>query len=222
MITKASVTIFTILTLVVSCIAESLDSWSALNEKQHALLHSGKQVLVTEKISNSSWPYFHVYLLVHATPLQAAAVFWDAPNAPHFIPHCVNVNVSTRPTANIAELDYELQVPFFPNEVSKVRNVVRSLPQDGGYEISWKVLRSKYSKGGKGSFLVVPHENESFICYSNFVDPGSIIATILRKYAERQVQEIAAAIAAQIEYEVQNNPEQILQQEEELKKALEQ
>ncbi|MDH4469427.1 MAG: hypothetical protein QE493_00440 [Verrucomicrobiae bacterium] len=221
MITKVGVTIFALLVLMLSSRAEPLDAWNALNEKQHALLNSGKHVLVTEKIQDTPWPYFHIYFLVHATPMQAAAVFWDAPRAPHFIPHCLNVTVCTRPAANVAVVDYELQVPFFSNEVSKVRNILKSLPQDRGYEVSWNVLHSKYSKSGRGSFLVVPHEKESLICYSNFIDPGSIIATVLRRYAERQVQEVAVAIADQIEHEAQHDPELMRQQEEELKKALE-
>ena len=208
-------------TIATSCVAQTLDPWSSLNESQHAFLHEGKQVLVTEKIKDAPWPCFHIYRLVHGTPMEAAAVFWDAENAPNFIPHCVKVTVDARPAKDIAEICYELQIPIFSNEVSKVRNTLKSFPHEGGYEIFWDVLYSKYAKSGRGSFLAVPHEHETLICYTNFVDPGSIIAPLLRSHAEKQVQETVAAIVAQIEQEVQKNPEQLLKQEEQLKKALE-
>lgn len=210
------------MSLLTFCGADFCDPWHALNEQQHLALKEGKQVLMIEKIQAAPWPCFHIYRLVHATPMQIAAVFWDFKNAPHFIPRCVNVTIGTHLAPNIEEVDYELQIPIFSNEVSKVLNRLQSFSNDGAYEISWKVLQSKYSKSGRGSFLVVPHEDEALICYSNFVDPGSVIATVLRSYAERQVQEIVAAITTQIEYEVEKDPQQLLRQEEELQRALKQ
>lgn len=204
-----------------SCFAAPVDPWGSLNAENQALVNAGKQVLVTEKIKDYPWPYFHIYRLVNATPVQVAAVFWDVENTPHFIPHCLKAAINASPVPNIIEVDYELQIPFFSNEVSKVRNILKSFPRDDSYEISWEVLHSKYGKSGKGSFLVVPHGPGTLICYSNFVDPGSIIAPLLQNYAEKQVQETVAAIATQIEYEVKSMPEQLLKQEEQLRKALE-
>jgi len=200
---------------------DAVTLWNSLNTKQHIALNEGKQVLVTENIQDVSWPCFHIYRLVHATPTQVTAVFWDFGNAPHFIPHCLKVTLDNYPVSNIKEVNYELAIPLLSNEVSKVLNILQSLTHDGGYEISWTVLCSKYSKSGKGSLLVVPHEKETLICYSNFVDPGSIIATLLRGYAEKQLQQIVEALVRQIEYEVQKNPQELSIQEQELKKALE-
>jgi hypothetical protein len=212
---------FLSLVSIASADVTSLDSWNSLNEKQHVSLDEGKQVLVTEKVKDAPWPFFHIYHLVHATPTQAAAVFWDVENAPHFIPHCVKAVIDGHPVSNIVEVGYELEIPIFSNEVTKVRNTLTTFPHEGAYEISWEVLSSKYSKSGKGSFLVVPHNEQTLICYANFVNPGSIIAPVLRTHAEKRVQEIVLAIVGQIEYEVQKNPEQLLRQEEKLKEALE-
>ncbi|MFZ4116479.1 MAG: hypothetical protein ACOYK6_07140 [Chthoniobacterales bacterium] len=201
--------------------AAPLDPWNSLDAKEHVSLEEGKQVLVTEKVKDAPWPFFHIYRLVHATPIQAAAVFWDVENAPHFIPHCVKAVIDGHPVSNVTEVGYELEIPIFSNEISKVRNTLTNFPHEGAYEISWEVLSSKYSKSGRGSFLVFPHDQETLICYANFVDPGSIIAPLLRTHAEKQVKAVVSAIADQIEYEVQKNPEQLFRQEERLKEALE-
>ncbi len=196
------------------------DPWSSLSEKQKASLQEGKEVLVTEKIQESSWPYFHVYCLIKATPLQAAAIFWDVEKAPEYIPHCLRALLHARPSLNVLEVNYELEIPIFPNEFSRVRNTLHAFPHEGAYEISWEILSSRYSKSGRGSFLVLPHERGTLLCYSNFINPGSLIAPLLRAQAEKKVQETVSVLLHHIEEEVQENSDELPMQEKKLQEAL--
>lgn len=193
--------------------------WDALDSRQQELLKSGKQVTVAEQVSGVPWPSLHVYRLLKATPEQAAAVFWDVQYAPHYVPDCLNVTLEGSSKTNVITLQYEVRVPFLPKDVSQVRDELNQLP-GGGYKISWDVLESTYSKSGKGSFVVLPHDQGTLMCYSNFVNPGSAIALLLKGEAQRRVETIAAAIAHQIESEAQQPSGQLATQMGTLKEAL--
>ena len=195
------------------------DLWNNLDEHQQALLHEGQQVLVVEEMSHYPWPYFHIYRLLPATPLQSASIFWDVEYAPHYIPNCLKVSINAHPASYIMEITYELKMPIFSKEISTVRDEVQVVSH-GGYKISWDILSSKYSRSGRGSFLVVPHEGGALLCYSSFVHPGSSIASLLRKPAENRLQETVTAIADQIIKEVKECPEQLSKQEQELERSL--
>lgn len=197
-------------------VASSL--WEKLDKKQQELLKSGKQVMVEEVVPGVPWPEFHVYRLVAATPAQSAAVFWDVQEAPHYVPKCLAVLLEETPAPNVIVATYEIEVPIFSKEVSKVRDELKELPE-GGYQVSWEVLKSKYSKAGRGSFVAVPHEQGALICYSNFVNPGRAIAFLLRKPAQEHVEKTAASIARHIEEELQKDPQKLALQVEQLQKA---
>ncbi|MBX9743033.1 MAG: hypothetical protein K2W99_05810 [Chthoniobacterales bacterium] len=193
--------------------------WETLNKNQQELLTNGKQVVVEEPMPGMPWPTFHVYHLVAATPLQAVAVFWDVQDAPHYVPDCLSVSIEEVSTPNLIVMTYELRVPFFPKEVTKVRDEFKEL-SNGGYQVSWEMLGSTYSKSGRGNFIAIPHGEGALICYSNFVNPGSAIAVILRHPAQERIAKTAASIAHQIEYEVQKAPQKLASQVEHLQKIL--
>ena len=193
--------------------------WSDLTPEQQATMNEGKQLLIEENIPGAAWPCFHVYQIINASPCEVTALFWDIYYDIHYIPDCLKVVVNGRPASNIVDATYDLKMPIFPNEVTKVRNEVTALP-DGSYRNSWEILSSKYSQSGKGSFLVMPYGKGSFVCYSNFVVPKSCIAGLLKGSAEQHVKSTVAAIATQSEYEVKFAPAQLAKQIKELNTAL--
>jgi ribosome-associated toxin RatA of RatAB toxin-antitoxin module len=163
--------------------------WNSLGEGHHAKLNSGKPVILEEEIQGNPWPRFTIYQLVKATPAQVAAVFWDCEKDSEYIPNCTKVSILSRPSRNIVDAEYTLKMPFLiPDEVYVSRNEIRRSP-DGSYEVSWKVLNSRYTKSCSGSLHLESHDGGTLIRYSNLVEPASRIAKLLRASASRQVVE---------------------------------
>jgi ribosome-associated toxin RatA of RatAB toxin-antitoxin module len=172
--------------------------WNSLGEGHHAKLNSGKPVILEEEIQDNPWPRFTIYELVKATPVQVAAVFWDCEKDPEYIPNCTKVSVLSRPSPNVVEAEYTLKMPFLiPDEVYISRNEIRRTP-DGGYEVSWKVLNSRYTKSCSGSLHLESHDGGTLIRYSNLVEPGSRIAKLLRASASRQVVESVQSLVDRV------------------------
>ena len=131
----------------------------------------------------------------------------------------MKVTVDSRPAPNIVEATYYLNIPFLPQEVSLVRTEVTLLPQ-GIYNNTWTILSSKYSQSGSGSFLIVPHNKGSLICYTNFVVPKSSIACMLRSQAESQIKATVKAIAQRVEYQLKEAPQHHAEQLQQIDAAL--
>lgn len=163
--------------------------WNSLTPEQHAVLNSGKPLSLEEEIPGNPWPRFTVYQLVKASPAQVAAVFWDCEKDPEYIPNCLRVSVLSRPSPNIVEAEYTLKTPFFlPDEVYVSRNELKRGP-DGSYGVTWRVLRSRFTKSCSGNLQLEQHDGGTLIRYSNLVEPASRIAKLLRASASRQVVE---------------------------------
>lgn len=199
--------------------AGSSTLWGNLSEAQQDVVRSGKQLLITEVLPNAIWPRFHIYCFIPASPRDVEAAFWDVKDDPHYVPDCTKVTINSRPARNIVDATYYLNVPFLPQEVSQVRTEVVSL-SSGGYNNTWNVLSSTYSQSGTGSFLIVPHQDGSLVCYTNFVVPKSSIASLLRGQAERQLRQTVKAIAERAEYQMKQDPSHHAVQLEELDHAL--
>ncbi|HLB32845.1 MAG TPA: hypothetical protein VJK54_01295 [Chthoniobacterales bacterium] len=210
--------LFLMATSLTSVLAVEEDPWNDLTSTQQAELTKGKSVFITEEIPGHSWPSFTIYQLIAASPIQAAAVFWDVEYASHFVPDCLNVSISKCPAPNILEATYEIKMPIFSNEFSTVCNKVCAL-SCGGYQIMWQFLKSKYSKSGVGSFLVVQHEGKTLLRYRTLVTPSSSIACLLRGRAESQVKAVVVAIVDQINNEVKKSKGLLAKQVEQLEKA---
>ncbi len=193
--------------------------WSTLTAAQQEALHAGKQILVMDEVPNAIWPRFHIYGLVSAAPRDVEAVFWDVKDDVNYVPDCMKVTVDSCPAPNIVEASYYLNVPFLPQEVSRVRTEVTLLPH-GVYNNTWTVLSSKYSQSGSGSFLIIPYKKGSLICYTNFVVPKSSIACILRSQAESQLRATVKAIAERVVYQLKETPQHHALQLQELDAAL--
>jgi hypothetical protein len=195
--------------------------WSALTQQQHAQLLAGKQVVLEEEISGKPWPRFTIYHLVKGTPADVAAIFWDCELDPKYIPDCLSVRIISRTAPWIHDGEYTLKMPLFlPDEVYVSRNELKRHSATS-YEISWKVLRSRYSESCSGSLRMQEHDGKTLLCYSNLVVPGSRIAGLLRSTAGNQVVSSVQALVRQIAWEIETRPQLLEQQLHSLEHALE-
>jgi len=195
--------------------------WSALTQQQHAQLLAGKQVVLEEEISGKPWPRFTIYHLVKGTPADVAAIFWDCELDPKYIPDCLSVRIISRLAPWIHDGEYTLKMPLFlPDEVYVSRNELKRHSATS-YEISWKVLRSRYSESCSGSLRMQEHDGKTLLCYSNLVVPGSRIARLLRSTAGNQVVSSVQALVRQIASEIEMRPQLLEQQLHSLEHALE-
>jgi hypothetical protein len=195
--------------------------WSALTQQQHAQLLAGKQVVLEEEISGKPWPRFTIYHLVKGTPADVAAIFWDCELDPKYIPDCLSVRIISRTAPWIHDGEYTLKMPLFlPDEVYVSRNELKRHSATS-YEISWKVLRSRYSESCSGSLRMQEHDGKTLLCYSNLVVPGSRIAGLLRSTAGNQVVSSVQALVRQIASEIETRPQLLEQQLHSLEHALE-
>ncbi len=199
--------------------SDSKALWDTLTGAQQNVLKSGKMLLVTEKVANAVWPRFHIYLLIPASPRDIEAAFWDIMDDPNYVPGCTKISINNRPAPNIVDATYYLNVSFLPQEVSQVQTKVTLLPNDI-YNNTWTILSSTYSQSGSGSFLIVPHQQGSLICYTNFVIPKSSIASLLRYQAESQLKLTVKAIAQRVIYQLKAPPQHHVEQLKQLDAAL--
>mgnify|MGYP000384929761 CR=1 FL=1 len=172
--------------------------WSTLTSAQQSVLNSGKPLVLEEEVPGNPWPRFTIYQLVKASPAQVAAVFWDCEKDPEYIPNCTKVSVLSRPSPGVVEAEYTLKMPFLiPDEVYVSRNELQHSP-DGSYGVTWKVLRSRYTKSCSGTLRLEGHEGGTLIRYSNLVEPGSRIAKMLKASASRQVVESVQSLVDRV------------------------
>ncbi len=200
-------------------VAES-NYWGGLSPRQKEMLNSGETLILEEEIPGKPWPRFIVYQLVKATPAQVAAVFWDLRLDSKYVPNCLSVKVISKPSTNVLDGEYTLKMPFFlPDEVYVSRNTLhRRTPED--YEISWVVLRSRYTKSCSGLLSLQKHEKGTLLRYSNLVEPGSRIAGIMKNNAGHQVVASVKALASQVARETEGPSDLLEKQMNALDEAL--
>jgi len=194
--------------------------WNGLTTAQQEQLLSGKAVKLEEDVPDSPWPRFIIYHLVKGKPANIAAIFWNCELDPAYIPNCTSVRILSHPSPSVHEAEYTLRMPFFlPDEVYISRNSLRKIsPTD--YEISWKVLASRYTKSCSGNLRVEQHGDDSLLRYTNLVIPGSKIARLLRASAGNQVTDSVHALVHQVGSEIAHDTNLLERQFRELEKAL--
>ncbi len=178
--------------------------WEGLSSRQKEMLTSGESLILEEEVPGNPWPRFIVYHLVKATPAEVAAVFWDLRLDPQYIPNCLSVTIAASPAPNVVDGEYTLKMPFFlPDEVYVSRNTLRRHSEEH-YEISWEVLRSRYTKSCSGSLALQKNDKGTLLRYTNIVEPGSKIAGIMKNSASRQVLASVKALVSQVGAELGN------------------
>lgn len=179
-----------------------------LTAAQRAAIERGESVLRTRSQADSPWPAVTVFLFVHASPEEAAAVFLDYGLQQSYIPRVKRSNVSRVIDATTVEVDYVVEVPFVSDEEYTVRNRVT---RDGanGLRVDWTLVRASSTKATVGHVRFAPYQNSrterkgTLLEYHNFVTPGSRLAGLgfIKKRAMQQVEETARAVARRVESE---------------------
>jgi hypothetical protein len=192
--------------ITVTATAAEVPIWDTLTPGQQRQLSDGKAVVLEEEVSGRPWPRFTIYHLVNDTPRNVAAAFWDCETDATYIPNCTAVKILSQPHPWEHTARYTLKMPFFlPDEIYVTRDVLRN-PLPSVYEVSWKVLESRYTKSCSGSLRIEPQGNGSILRYSNLVEPGSKFARMLRAKAGSQVLGTVQALVKQVEHELSKTP----------------
>ena len=194
--------------------------WETLSPAQQSELMQGKTVETEQEVTEGVWPRFTVYKLVKATPKSVAAVFWDCERAPEYVPNCTSVKLLSHPEPAVTEAEYTISMPFLlPEEVYISRNRLEK-PTPGILEVSWTLLKSRYSHSSVGSLRVEEHDGLTLMRYRNLVVPASRFAGILRASAGKEVVESVRSLGARVEKELESSPSILKAQEEKLDRDL--
>jgi len=212
---------FLLLSMVVCSIQASAESlWDQLQPNHREMLQSGQVVELEEEINGSPWPRFTIYQLAKSTPEKVASVFWNSELDPKYVPNCLSARIISRPRPSVQDTEYTLKMPLFlPDEVYTARNELKKVSPDI-YEVSWKVLQSRYTKECSGSLRIESGGGLTLLCYSNLVVPGSKVAGLLRSRAGTQVVDAVKALVHQVELEEKEDQSLLNRQIEALRMSL--
>ena len=156
--------------------------WHDLEATQQAALLRGESVCITEAqlspvAKTQSSFTFTTYQLTQATPAQAASLFWDVAMAPQVIPNCVDAVISEKRSSADVSVTYTIKIPVSPmipswahwmfkkdNDQLKLhREITQSRRFRDTYSIDWGLKGSKYLTKHEGSFLVMPHRQQTLL-----------------------------------------------------------
>jgi hypothetical protein len=191
-----------------------------LTDGHQSQVKKGEQIAVSEKVAGKPWPKVKIYRTVNATPEEVAAVFCDFNHAKDYVPNVLKSVVSNRVSPCVVDVDYGLDVPILPDEYYTTRNSLTS-PAPNTYRVDWKLLRAVQTKDSVGSLRVEPFDGgKALICYENLVIPGSSMAGLLKRKALQQMGETVAAIAARVESQKTQHPQNLKRSVEALREML--
>lgn len=179
-----------------------------LTPAQRAIIDRGELVIVQEDRPTSPWPAMTAYAYIDATPEEAVALFTDYDYQATFVPSLTKSRVSRVIDKTTTEVDFGLEVPFYPDEEYTVRDRI-SLDSAGVYRVDWTLVRASSTKGTVGHARFSTYRNQhtgrtgTLMEYFNFVTPGSRFAGIgfVRTRAMKQVGATVRALARQVEKE---------------------
>lgn len=180
-------------------------SAQGLDAVQRAAIDSGRQVVVSEKVSGSSWPRVTVYQFVPGSTEEAAAVFADYEHHVSFMPNVKRSRISRTIDSTTVEVDYVLNVPIVSDESYTVRDRLTSTGSDSGssarsYRVEWTLVRASSTKSADGEARFEPHGDGTLMTYRNLVVPGSRLAGLgfIRNRAQHEVAATARAIGDRV------------------------
>jgi len=174
---------------------------SDLSAAQQSALLNGEQVFVTQDDASSAWPKAWVYQLIHSTPEEAAAVFFEYEAGVNYLPNVRKSKISRRMDARTCEVDYTLSVPVMKDEWYTIRNVLSSFGDGNrkGFRVDWTLVRARSTQGTVGYARFESIRSETALIYYNFVTPGSSIAGAVKGKAMKQVRDTVHALVKEIE-----------------------
>jgi len=191
-----------------------------LDASDRAKVLAGHQVALQEEVEGKPWPRLRIYQLVRAMPEEVAAVFFDYNNSKTFVPDLLHSKISKKISPCVLEVDYEVDVPILADEAYTARNDLKTT-EDGGYRVSWNLVRALQTKDATGHLRIDPHgEDESIICYTNLVTPSSGMAGILEKLAISRMKKTVEAMVHQVQNQKSNHPNDLARQVAALREAI--
>jgi hypothetical protein len=111
-------------------------------------------------------------------------------------------------------------VPILADEAYTARNDLKTT-EDGGYRVSWNLVRALQTKDATGHLRIDPHgEGESIICYTNLVTPSSGMAGILKKIAISRMKKTVEAMVHQVQNQKSKHPYDLARQVAALREAI--
>ncbi len=191
---------------------------SDLSPADAAQVRKGGQVMITQDVDGKPWPRVQIYQTVKAKPEELMAVFFDYDNAVRFVPNCTKSKVSRLVNPLIHDVDYEVAVPVFADEVYTARNTLSR--KAGRYQVDWRVLRATSIKSSEGSFAVEAHGDGSILRYTNLVEPSSQAAGLLRGIALGQMRDTVTALTTQVEKQRSSEASELSVRVDRLEQAL--
>ena len=181
---------------------------------------AGQQVALQEEVEGKPWPRLRIYQLVRASAEDVAAVFFDYDNSKTFVPDLLHSKISKKISPCVLEVDYEVEVPILADEAYTARNVLKTT-DDGGYRVSWNLVRALQTKDATGHLRIEPRgEDSSIICYTNLVTPSSGMAGILEKLAISRMKKTVEAMVHQVQNQKSNHPNDLARQVAALREAI--
>jgi hypothetical protein len=183
----------------------ALSRAQSVTVEQRTAIDSGRQVVVAEKVSGSSWPRVTVYQFIASSAEEAAAVFADFERHASFLPNVKRSRVSRIVDSATMEVDYTLRVPIVKDESYTVRDHLTSALADTvtgarSYRVEWTLVRASSTKAADGEAVFEPYRDGTLLTYRNLVVPGSRMAGLgfIRGRAQREVEGTVRAIAEQV------------------------
>jgi hypothetical protein len=176
-----------------------------LTPTQRAAIDRDGFLLETRQMPGSTWPAATVYVLVDATPEEAAAVFADYNAHRVYIPSVKQSRISRVIDRATVEVDYEVDVPLVGDERYTVRNHV-SCDDGKHFRVDWTLVRATSTKATIGHAEFSTYVNTrtrrtgTLLEYYDFVTPGSRLASVpfVKNRAIAQIEATARSIAAEI------------------------
>jgi hypothetical protein len=191
-----------------------------LDASDRAKVLAGHQVALQEEVEGKPWPRLRIYQLVRASAEDVAAVFFDYDNSKTFVPDLLHSKISKKISPCVLEVDYEVEVPILADEAYTARNVLKTT-DDGGYRVSWNLVRALQTKDATGHLRIEPRgEDSSIICYTNLVTPSSGMAGILKKIGISRMKKTVEAMVRQIQNQKSNHPNDLARQVAALREAI--
>ena len=198
-----------------------------LSANDLAAVEAGAQVVRNDPVTNSAWPRVTIHQFVAASPLEAVALFADYPRHADYLPGLRRASISARVSSTVAEVDYLLAVPLFPDEAYTVRDSISRSNDGASYRVDWRMVRARSTRAIVGSARFEPHRNArtgvegTLLTYDNLVVPGQALAGPLKGRAQKQVRATVTALVAEIERTRREQPELLASQVQALRSAFE-
>jgi len=181
------------------------DLLKELTTAQQSEVRAGNQVTVLMEVPGEPWPRVTIYRLIPSTPVRVAAVFFDYENTASYIPKVLKSAISKAHSPSVADVDYGISVPILPDEFYTSQNRLARLP-DGGYLISWHLVRAIQTKASTGELRVMPFGKGTLLRYRILTTPSSGMAGILRGKAIEMIKDTVTAIAKEVERQQSQDP----------------